>query len=84
MDVYSDGFEVDSLIPGGDHAKLSGTSMAAPQVTNLATKLFAVKPSLTVAQAKAIIISTADPRQVGGKTVRLINPKKAILAAERG
>ena len=83
VDVYSDGFEVDSFIPGGDHARLSGTSMAAPQVTNLAAKLFAVKPSLTVAQAKAIIISTADPRQVGGKTVRLINPKKAVLAAER-
>ena len=84
VDVYSDGFEVDSLIPGGDHAKLSGTSMAAPQVTNLAAKLFAVNPALTVAQAKAIIISTADPRRVGGKTVRLINPKKAVLAAERG
>lgn len=83
VDVYSDGFEVNSYIPGGDHARLSGTSMAAPQVTNLAAKLFAVKPSLTVAQAKAIIISTADPRQVGGKTVRLINPKKAVLAAER-
>ncbi len=83
VDVYSDGFEVDSFIPGGDHARLSGTSMAAPQVTNLAAKLFAVKPSLSVAQAKAIIISTADPREVGGKTVRLINPKKAVLAAER-
>jgi len=83
VDVYSDGFEVDSYIPGGNHARLSGTSMAAPQVTNLAAKLFAIKPSLTVAQAKAIIISTADPRQVGGKTVRLINPKKAVLAAER-
>ena len=83
VDVYSDGFEVNSFIPGGDHARLSGTSMAAPQVTNLAAKLFAVKPSLTVAQAKAIIISTADPHQVGGKTVRLINPKKAVLAAER-
>jgi len=83
VDVYSDGFEVDSYIPGGDHARLSGTSMAAPQVTNLAAKLFAVKPTLTVAQAKTIIISTADPREVGGKTVRLINPKKAVLAAER-
>ena len=83
VDVYSDGFEVNSFIPGGDHARLSGTSMAAPQVTNLAAKLFAVKPSLTVAQAKAIIISSSDTRQIGGKTVRLINPKKAVLAAER-
>jgi hypothetical protein len=83
VDIYSDGFEVNSYIPGGDHARLSGTSMAAPQVTNLAAKLFAVKPSLTVAQAKAIIISTSDARQIGNKTVRLIDPKKAVMAAER-
>ncbi len=82
VDVYSDGFEVESYIPGGDRAKLSGTSMAAPQVTNLAAKLFAVKPSLTPAQAKAIIIATADTRQIGSKTVRLINPKKAIATVE--
>ena len=83
VDVYSDGFEVNSYIPGGDHARLSGTSMAAPQVTNLAAKLFAVKPSLTVAQAKAIIINTSDARRIGTRTVRLINPKKAVRAAER-
>ena len=82
VDVYSDGFEVDSYIPGGDRAKLSGTSMAAPQVTNLAAKLFAVKPSLTVAQAKAIIIATADARRIGAKSVRLINPKKAVASVE--
>ena len=82
VDVYSDGFEVDSYIPGGDHAKLSGTSMAAPQVTNLAAKLFAVKPSLTPAQAKAVIIATADTRRIGTKTVRLINPKKAVTSVE--
>lgn len=83
VDVYADGFEVDSLLPGGSHAKLSGTSMAAPQVTNLAAKLLAVHPSLTVAQVKALIIETADAREVSAKTVRLINPKKAVAAAEQ-
>ena len=39
VDVYSSGFEVDSYVPGGDRMKLSGTSMAAPNVTNLAAKL---------------------------------------------
>ena len=83
VNVYADGYEVDSVLPGGSHARLSGTSMAAPQVTNLAAKLLAVHPSLSVAQVKALIISTADAREVGTKTVRLINPKKAVAAAEK-
>ena len=42
--AYADGFEVESYIPGGSRLKLSGTSMASPEVTNLAAKLFALDP----------------------------------------
>jgi subtilisin family serine protease len=52
VDVYSNGFEVDSYVPGGDRMKLSGTSMAAPNVTNLAAKLWATNPKLTVEQGR--------------------------------
>ena len=52
--VHANGFEVDSVIPGGERLKLSGTSMAAPQVTNLAAKLFALDPKLSATQVKAI------------------------------
>lgn len=38
---------------------ISGTSLVAPQVTNLAAKLFAVNPKLTVAQVLSIIDATA-------------------------
>ena len=41
VSIYADGFQVDGMIPGGSHLALSGTSMAAPEVTNLAAKLFA-------------------------------------------
>ena len=44
--AYADGFEVESPIPGGTTLKLSGTSMASPEVTNLAAKLFALDPKL--------------------------------------
>ncbi|HEU5295235.1 MAG TPA: S8 family serine peptidase [Burkholderiaceae bacterium] len=72
--VHANGFEVDSVIPGGEHLKLSGTSMAAPQVTNLAAKLFALDPKLSAAQAKALILAGAERR---GR-VNLINPKATI------
>ena len=45
--VHADGYDVESQVPGGSMLKLSGTSMASPNVVNLAAKLFALDPSLT-------------------------------------
>ncbi len=78
VDVYADGVDVSSFVPGGATLKLSGTSMAAPQVTNLAAKVLAEHPALSVAQLKAAILRGADPHAVGGKTIRLLNPKKTL------
>ena len=36
VQVYANGFEVDSYVPGGDRMKMSGTSMASPNAANLA------------------------------------------------
>jgi hypothetical protein len=72
--VHANGFEVDSVIPGGERLKLSGTSMAAPQVTNLAAKLFALEPKLSATQVKEMILANAERR---GR-VNLINPKATI------
>jgi subtilisin family serine protease len=52
VNVHANGFEVDSYIPGGQRLKFSGTSMASPQVTNLAGKLFALDPTLTPEKPK--------------------------------
>lgn len=79
--VHANGFEVTSFAPGGDRLKLSGTSMASPQVANLAGKLFAMKPELTVAQVKELIVQGAEKN---GR-VTLINPKKTLeLAGIKG
>ena len=72
--VHANGFEVDIVIPGGEHLKLSGTSMATPQVTNLAAKLLALDPKLSATQVKAMILASADRK---GR-VNLINPKAMI------
>jgi len=73
--IAASGYQVESFIPGGTRVLLSGTSMASPQVTNAAAKLFALKPSLTVAQARAALVSTATPG-VGG--FKLLDTRAAI------
>lgn len=75
--VHANGFEVDSYMPGGEKTKLSGTSMASPQVANLAAKLFAVKPELTPVQVKDLILKGAE--RTG--RVNLINPAKTLELA---
>jgi subtilisin family serine protease len=78
--VDANGYQVDSVIPGGDRLAESGTSMASPQVANLAAKMLAVNPKLTPPQLIAIIRDTADKTPDGRR--HLINPKKAVEAAQ--
>ena len=77
--VHANGYQVESYIPGGTRVALSGTSMASPQVANLAGKLLAVRPELTPVQLIGIISTTAD-RSADGRR-NLVNPKKALAAA---
>ena len=76
VDVYANGFEVESNLPGGARMAVSGTSQASPQVTNLAAKLLAVNPDLTVAELKDLIIKGTDKSEDG--RCNLINPKKSM------
>jgi len=78
--VDANGYQVDSVIPGGEKLAESGTSMASPQVANLAAKILAVNPKLTPPQVIAIIRDTSDKTPDGRR--HLINPKKAVAAAE--
>jgi subtilisin family serine protease len=77
--VHADGYQVESYLPGGRKVALSGTSMASPEVTNLAGKLLAVNPKLTPVELIRIISGTADRSSDGRRN--LINPKKALAAA---
>ncbi len=82
VDVHSNGFEVESYIPGGERLPFSGTSMAAPNVVNLAAKLIALDPSLTPPEVIALIEEAADVSEDGRR--RLINPKRSVeLLMER-
>jgi subtilisin family serine protease len=74
VNVHANGYAVDSNIPGGRRLKLSGTSMASPQVTNLAGKLFAIDPALTPEEARKLIIDGCDQN---GR-VNLVSPEKSV------
>ena len=76
IDLYANGFEVPAKAPGGMAINISGTSLAAPQVTNLAAKLFAMRPNLSVADARLIIESTATTE--GAKGLKVIDPGAAL------
>jgi hypothetical protein len=84
VNVYSNGFEVESYVPGGDRVKFSGTSMASPNVANLAAKLIALDPSLAPPDVIALIRDGADEVHEGEHLMKIINPKRsAELLAER-
>jgi subtilisin family serine protease len=83
VELYANGYRIESVVPGGRKVKLSGTSMAAPQVANLALKILALKPQLKPAEVVALIKANADP--LPGQPGRLIiNPKKTVAALGAG
>ncbi len=77
--VHANGYQVESVIPGGEKLAESGTSMASPQVVNLAAKILAVNSKLMPNQVIALIRDNADKTPDGRRT--LINPKKTLAAA---
>lgn len=82
--VYANGFEVDSYVPGGQRMKMSGTSMASPNVANLAAKLLALDPTLKPAEVSALIKQGAEKKPAGTQEILLINPQKSVaLLKER-
>jgi subtilisin family serine protease len=84
VDVHANGFEVDSYIPGGQRMEMSGTSMASPNVANLAGKLLAINPDLSVNELVDLILRGCELSEDG--RINLINPRKsvALLASMKG
>lgn len=83
VDFYANGHQIESFVPGGNRIKFSGTSMASPQVANLAGKLWSLNPELSVAQVIAYIDKGSDTSPEG---IKLVNPRKSaalITSAKR-
>jgi subtilisin family serine protease len=80
--VYASGFEVESYVPGGTRMPMSGTSMASPQVCNLAGKVFAMNPKLTPAAVVQLIEANATPNPEHPE-IKLIHPQQTLAAVKR-
>jgi subtilisin family serine protease len=81
VNVYSNGFEVESYVPGGDRVKFSGTSMASPNVANLAAKLIALDSDLSPPDVIELILKGADEVSEGDNVMRVIHPKRSAELA---
>jgi subtilisin family serine protease len=80
--VDADGYNVESYVPGGTKLQLSGTSMASPNVTNLAAKLFALQPSLTPTQVIDLIKRGATTSEDARR--HLIDEKRSVALLREG
>lgn len=88
VDIAAPGVSIVSAVPGPDSdmvLPMSGTSMAAPIVTMVASRIKDVNPSVTPLQMKQILMQTVDKRSwLEGKVVSegIINEQRAVRAAE--
>ncbi|NBX67640.1 MAG: hypothetical protein EBR01_01605 [Proteobacteria bacterium] len=84
VEVAAPGVAILSTIPGDDHLKMSGTSMAAPYVTNVAGLVKDQNTSLNPAGIKKILMGTVDVKDfLKGKVASsgIVNRERAIKAA---
>lgn len=80
--IFANGDKAIGALPGGAFAMFSGTSAAAPQVTNAAAKVLALRPELSPVQVIDLLRRTADPLP-GSADGLIVNPRRAVDEARR-
>ncbi|MCM0606242.1 MAG: S8 family serine peptidase [Xanthomonadaceae bacterium] len=85
VEVAAPGVAILSSEPGTGHVRVSGTSQAAPFVTNVAGRILDQNPALTPEEVKSVLMGTVDFKEsLKDKVVSggVVNPERAVLAAE--
>lgn len=85
VDVAAPGVIIRASIPGNEYLELSGTSMAAPYVTNVAARLKDLNPTLGPTGIKRLLCETVDVKpwlQGKVRTSGIVNAHRAMKAAE--
>ena len=84
-ELLAPGVDVVSALPGGGYGRLSGTSMATPQVAGVVALMWAANPHLVgdVARTRALLVQTAHPVTDGcGTGSALVDAYAAVNAAQ--
>lgn len=84
VEVAAPGVAILSTIPGDETLRMSGTSMAAPFVTNVAGLVKDSNPALGPAEIKKVLMETVDVKsflQGKVKSSGIVNRDRAVKAA---
>ena len=85
VDVAAPGVGITSSAPTNTYIALSGTSQAAPYVTNTISLIKDLNPNLAAIEIKEIILRTVDVKDWLKRKVRssgIVNRERALKAAE--
>ena len=61
VDIFAPGVDIYSTFPKNEYQKISGTSMASPEVAGVATLIRSYYPQLSASQVKHIIMNSGTP-----------------------
>lgn len=77
VDLFGPGMEINSTVPGGKYERMSGTSMAAPEVSGVAAIIKGYFPNVSASDIK--IILTGSVRKYQGINVKMREDKSKVL-----
>ena len=97
VDIFAPGYNVYSLLPENDYKSLSGTSMAAPAVSGVASLILSYFPRITAQKLKSIILESGLKVDIKinhdekeniylnsiSKTGKIVNAYNALILASK-
>ncbi len=84
VQVDAPGVSVYSTYPDGEYARLSGTSMAAPNAAAVAALALSANPDLSAAQLRTLVVNGAQESIVNSDSIGRVNAASTVALAAAG